>query len=979
MSREKVEIEESLKQLENMLISGEITEAETLFRNLSSEKQSTDITLQLEYAEMRILLNKSEFDTALRRLTAMMKKRRFPVGSRQWIECYMLRAFINQSLGHAKKAEKDLLKLKTSVEPDSNNYITTLFNLGSLQRDRGDFSNAEVCYCDALSIPGITPEMITRCSLAMAKIRSEMHQSGLEEFASAVIENAPRWGGWRELKTVNILMSLNKFRCGLYGEALKELFVHVRESDESDYALPRLRSRLALAEALIEIGDYNAALGFLSEVGTILNSAQHSSLKNVKFYAELLWFKADVRQNTLMDRYWEALDRLEIILAVVAKYPRPPGPAPYWLTIGEIQEKIGQSEQAFRSYQKAREEGQKSGSPVIESQANYRICALQWKQLTHDEKQKGAERNRILADTIHSLELISSMDRPELRWRIHYLRGNIFKESGEQYPAREEMKTAAGIAGQIILNFKDPSLQKLYRQTDLRTDAFIDLQEFFTETSVDSQPVSVTQEPSSPSVVSTGYDRRDSLRLQEILSSLYAIHSSETLTDMADSLLERCIQILDADRGRLILSKSTGIDNLEVTRFRSSDTHSTFSIPENWIRESSKNSSVCTYIRNPDDENPDTRCVLVSSIHKRRQNQGIVYLDRLKSNGHFTDDDLQILSTLTSVASVAFSTHAMRNRLKDLTDQFRREIVPDFPNIIGESPPMKDVFNQMNRVAPANVPVLIRGETGTGKDLVARTIHEISHRAGAPLVHLDCSSIPETLLESELFGIADGIATGVESRVGLMEYANGGTILLDEVGDIPLNTQAKLLRVLQEREFEPVGSDKVIQVDIRVISTTSRDLKKLISEGEMREDFYYRVSGVTINLPALHKRPGDVLLMARTFLQKYNRDFKKSVKGFTAELMDAMAAYRWPGNVRELDHLIRKAVLFSKGQRLTLEEMDLPVAENTQTTLDCAMKRMELSAVEDALSITSDDKQAAADCLCISLQELDKILAEDNC
>ncbi|MCD4655138.1 sigma 54-interacting transcriptional regulator [bacterium] len=847
-----------------------------------------------------------------------------------------------------------------------------------MNRDRGKYEVAEDFYKRILKNTNTSSEMITKSSLAIAKIRSDMDKPGLSDYTISVRKTASRWGGWMELKTAEILDSLETFRLGLYGKGLKELFKHVRESDESAYAVPRLRSRIAIAEALIEAGDYSASKRFLAEVGKILTSMQHSSLKFIQSYTELLWSKADIREVSNKDRLLEALDRLEILLAVVAKYPRPPGPSPFWLVIGEIQEKLGQHKAALRSYRKAMLEGEKIGSHCIAVSAGYALSVLQWNLLSEEQKHQGSERNRILAQTTHLLELLANVERPENQWRIHYLRGKIFFESGEQYPAREEMKTAAKIAGSVIYSFEDPALQKTYRRTEIRAEAFADLQEYFDpeKQSIIFQGVELTGDTD----VSRGIGKEtDKQQLQSVLSALYEIHSSDHLESMINTLLNWCLQILSSDRAKFIPLGKNSKDADNYCKFRSDGKHSEdFDIPEIWVREASGGAGMFTYIRHADDTNPVSRYSIIGAIRKRKICQGIVYLDRPKSDGQYNADEVRILKTLTSVAAIAFSSLSIRSRLSDLTDQFRREIIPEFPHIIGESPSMNDVFIQMQRVAPADVPILVQGETGTGKDLVARTIHEISSRSEAPLVHLDCSSIPETLLESELFGIAEGIATGVESRLGLLEYADGGTILLDEVGDIPLNTQAKLLRVLQEREFEPVGSDKVVKVNIRVMSTTSRNLRKLISSAEMREDFYYRLSGVVINIPPLRDRPGDVLLMARTFLQKYNRDFKKSIKGFTAELLDAMAGYPWLGNVRELDHMIRKAVLFCQGERLSLADMELPVVKGREVTLKIAIESMEKEAVKDALELTKNDKVAVIRALGISLKKLEQIMNKES-
>ncbi|HPQ41891.1 MAG TPA: sigma 54-interacting transcriptional regulator, partial [bacterium] len=684
------------------------------------------------------------------------------------------------------------------------------------------------------------PELISRSALAIARLRSDLDQTGIRTYCDLVRETAPRWGGWSVLKVAEILEALDDFRSGFLGKGIRELHRHVKEADESEFTAPRLRSRLALAEALIELGDYTTALDLLNTVGILFTSLQHSGLRYLQSTAELLWFQAFTRQSSVPERLIEALDRLEILLAVVAKYPRPPGPAPFWLTIGILQNQLNQGESALRSLRKASTDAEVSFSPRISAAARYMASTIEWQQLTESGKQHGSERNRILAETTRALEGISKSQRPELEWRIHYLRGKIFAESGEQYPAREEMKTAAGIAARIIVSMEDPTLQTVYRKTEERNEALIELQEF-----MEIAPVGAAPAVAFPSETDgRGEEQvRENNRLENLLDALYRIHESRDLKSMLSVLAAECLQLIEGDQCKVQLLKN-GSSGDAVGAVRSTDDSAeSIDIPGRWIREVCAGKGVFSYIRNADETHPDSRRILLSAIRKNDTVFGVIYLDRLRTREAFSVAEESILKTLSSVAAIACSSLLIRDRMKELTDQFRREIVPEFKHIIGESQVMKDIFIQMQRVASAEIPVLIVGDTGTGKDLVARTIHEISPRVDHPFVYLDCSAIPMTLLESELFGIAEGIATGVESRVGLLEYANGGTILMDEVGDVPLNTQAKLLRVLQEREFEPVGSDQTVNINIRVIATTSRNLDQLIREGRMREDFYYRLTG----------------------------------------------------------------------------------------------------------------------------------------
>ncbi|MEK7866802.1 MAG: sigma-54 dependent transcriptional regulator [Planctomycetota bacterium] len=241
--------------------------------------------------------------------------------------------------------------------------------------------------------------------------------------------------------------------------------------------------------------------------------------------------------------------------------------------------------------------------------------------------------------------------------------------------------------------------------------------------------------------------------------------------------------------------------------------------------------------------------------------------------------------------------------------------------LIGESPAMRSVYDRIEKVAASKVPVLVRGASGTGKELVARELHRRSGLTGA-FVAMNCAAIPETLIESELFGHEKGAFTGAtERRKGKFLMADGGTLFLDEIGDMPHGTQAKLLRVLQEQTIEPLGSDKPLKVDVRVVSATHRDLEKGIQEGKFREDLYYRLNVVDIRLPSLSERGNDVLVLARRFLESAARTHGKAVEGLTTGAERALVSRPWPGNVRELRNVVERAVVLANGARV--DEADL--------------------------------------------------------
>lgn len=273
-------------------------------------------------------------------------------------------------------------------------------------------------------------------------------------------------------------------------------------------------------------------------------------------------------------------------------------------------------------------------------------------------------------------------------------------------------------------------------------------------------------------------------------------------------------------------------------------------------------------------------------------------------------------------------------------------------DLIGESPAIKRVMDLIKRVAPTDASVLIQGESGTGKELVARAIHATSPRADGSFVAINCGAIPEDLMESELFGHAKGAFTGATGHSeGLIREAQDGTLLLDEISELPLNLQVKLLRVLQEREVRPIGGTRTYQVDVRFLAATNRDLKAQVKEGTFREDLYFRLNVINIWVPPLRERPGDVMLLARRFIQQHSRKLGKQVRGIGDDLMEFLANYHWPGNVRELENLIERSVILADSDVLSAKYLgDMGTAPGKAVPSDSSGTNSE-SLFEHKLSV----------------------------
>ena len=286
-----------------------------------------------------------------------------------------------------------------------------------------------------------------------------------------------------------------------------------------------------------------------------------------------------------------------------------------------------------------------------------------------------------------------------------------------------------------------------------------------------------------------------------------------------------------------------------------------------------------------------------------------------------------------------------------------------FEDMIGTSQKMQDVFSTIRKVATTDAPVLITGESGTGKELVARAIHRLSIRESKPFIPINCSAIPENLIESELFGHEKGTFTGAHAqRKGRFEMAEGGTLFLDEIGDLPQLLQVKLLRFLQEKVIERVGGREQIEVDTRILAATNRDLEEAMKNATFREDLYYRLNVVKISLPPLRDRNADVILLAKTFLDRYTSEIRKKIKGFNSQAIESIERYPWPGNVRELENRIKRAVIMSEGKKITAEDLELEstAGKKESMVLKDARKMLEKDLILKAITRNENSLTKAA-------------------
>jgi formate hydrogenlyase transcriptional activator len=325
-----------------------------------------------------------------------------------------------------------------------------------------------------------------------------------------------------------------------------------------------------------------------------------------------------------------------------------------------------------------------------------------------------------------------------------------------------------------------------------------------------------------------------------------------------------------------------------------------------------------------------TLCIL--PLVSRGRVLGIFGVVKYQENA-FTSDDIEFLTQITNQVAIAVENALAFGQIRELKDKLAQEKLyledeirseMNFAQIVGKSASLRRVLKQVETVAPTDSTVLIYGDTGTGKELMARAIHDLSPRRSKPFVKLNCAAIPTGLLESELFGHEKGAFTGaIAQRIGRFEVADGGTIFLDEIGEIPLELQTKLLRVLQEREFERLGSSRTLRTDARLIAATNRDLEAMVAEQKFRSDLFFRLNVFPVHVPPLRERQGDIPLLVRHFTQRFSRRMNRVIETIPSAAMDALCRYHWPGNIRELQNVIERAVIISAGPALSVDVSDL--------------------------------------------------------
>ena len=421
---------------------------------------------------------------------------------------------------------------------------------------------------------------------------------------------------------------------------------------------------------------------------------------------------------------------------------------------------------------------------------------------------------------------------------------------------------------------------------------------------------------------------RDLNALLKISTWLSTVHE---LAELQSTLLETLIDTIPAERAALLFAGENADASVAAhARREKSQTEQSIRISRSVVERVRREGAAILCVDVTEDASisdaeslvaAHVRSLLCAPLLIRERVAGFIYLDSSNPATKLDEGHLQLLTAVSSIAAVAIDNVQQLERLQVENQRLHQEINLEH-NMIGESPRMREVFRFIERIAPADATILIRGESGTGKELVAHAIHNNSERRDKPFVAINCAVLSETLLESELFGYEKGAFTGaVAQKRGRIEVANGGTLFLDEVGELTPATQAKLLRVLQERQFERVGGTRTIEVDVRIIAATNRNLEEAIKDGAFRQDLYYRLNVISLTLPALRERREDIPLLACHFVAKYSKKCKRLVSGISPETRECLLGYDWPGNVRELENAIERAVVLGNSDVIVPDDL----------------------------------------------------------
>ncbi|MCU0607194.1 MAG: sigma-54-dependent Fis family transcriptional regulator [Candidatus Edwardsbacteria bacterium] len=500
---------------------------------------------------------------------------------------------------------------------------------------------------------------------------------------------------------------------------------------------------------------------------------------------------------------------------------------------------------------------------------------------------------------------------------------------------------------------------------------------------------------------------QDAGSLNLLLEVSQRLNRVTNIDQLLDVIMDSVMQLTRAERGFLMLHDAEGVLRFRVIRnatnqvWEGEDYQVSHTITEQvvssaqplWVRDTGQDPRLSQSASVADLRIRSCLCVPLFAGQAARTVTGVIYVDSQQVQQGFEPRDLDLLTAIAGQAAIAIENAQLIAGIKALEEEKRRALEQENLSLqkmleakgelLGQCPGMEQVFSMIRRVAGSEVSVLVLGESGTGKSLVARAIHDLSLRKDKPFIVIDCGAIPENLLESELFGYEKGAFTGAYGRkLGKFELADGGTVFLDEIGELPPALQLKLLRVLQEGQLEHIGGRETIKVDVRVVTATNRDLARDVESGRFRKDLFYRLNVITILLPSLRDRGDDILMLASVFLERFAAKHKKRIAAFGSDAKAALLAHGWPGNVRELEHKVERAVIMCDGARIDAGHLELAAppgaADKTCAPspgrLKDAKSEIERTLLAQALSACQGDITATARQLGIARQQIYRMM-----
>lgn len=472
---------------------------------------------------------------------------------------------------------------------------------------------------------------------------------------------------------------------------------------------------------------------------------------------------------------------------------------------------------------------------------------------------------------------------------------------------------------------------------------------------------------------------------QALLEISEQINSIKKPEELLESILDIAINHLSAERGFILLKDNKNEEDFETRAVRNIGTlkiEEVKDISHSTVKKVLKESKPLLSFDTPSDKRfDDAQSIVLHKIQSiaavplilKGEMIGVIYIDSRDQKAKFTRQSLDFLQVFANQAAIALENARLISLFQQenalLKEEFHR--IYAFKEIIGKSKVMQQVFQMMGKVLNNETTVLLFGETGTGKELVARGIHFNGIRDKKPFVPVNCGAIPENLLESELFGHKKGSFTGaVSDKTGLIEMANGGTLFLDEIGELPLSMQVKLLRFLQDKQYVPIGDTRVRLADVRIISATNKNLEDSIRSGEFREDLYYRLHVINIAIPPIRERKKDIPLLVHHFLKKYNNSLVKQVSSVSTEAMNKIVNHDWPGNVRELENAIERAIVLDTDLIIGEDDLMFSIGKDKSAGIEAGLTLEKLSKklLEKTLRAVDFNKTKAAEMMGVSLR-----------